>query len=132
MYLSEPRPLLDTLAKLASPKGVISILTLNTHSLAMREGLLGHWQDAKALIEDPFFSASHYLRSERHDEDELIAYFARNERKLLTWYGVLVFTDHRSEDFGPDDLGYICDLEWIAGTTDPYRQVARLRHLLLQ
>lgn len=132
MYLSEPARLLESLASLVKPNGIVSILTLNTRSLGMREGLLGHWKDAKALVENPLFTASRYLQSERHDENEIVAFFELKKLRLLAWYGVLVFTDHRSEEFSEDELVDICNLEWLAGTKDPYRQVARLKHLILQ
>jgi SAM-dependent methyltransferase len=48
----------------------------------------------------------------------------------LAWYGIRTFTDHLADE--PADVGVdqIVDAEWVAGTRDPYRQLARLIHLV--
>ena len=49
---------------------------------------------------------------------------------VTDWYGVGVFTDHLSGTAPTDEIDDICELEWLAGSLDPYRRVARSIHVL--
>jgi len=51
--------------------------------------------------------------------------------RVTAWYGVRIFTDTAPGDAEPPpDLASLLDCEERAGRTDPYRQVAALRHVI--
>jgi len=62
----------------------------------------------------------------------LCAALHQRSAEPIAWYGVRVFTDHLGDRPAPgdDDLATIVELELAAGDRDPYRQLARLFHLL--
>jgi 2-polyprenyl-3-methyl-5-hydroxy-6-metoxy-1,4-benzoquinol methylase len=51
MYVDDPLPLLGALAALARPGGIVSIVTKNRRTLAMRPGLDGDWAGALAAFD---------------------------------------------------------------------------------
>ena len=46
MYFPDPGPLLDAIAQVVAPGGIVSLLVRNGDALAMRPGLLGDWDGA--------------------------------------------------------------------------------------
>lgn len=133
MYFRDPDPLLDAIAQVAAPGGIVSLLVRNGDALAMRPGLQGDWDGAAKA-----FDAASYLNrigiDARADRlTDLTAALARREMAVSKWYGVRVFTDTAESDAPlPDEatLAAIMRLEERAGRTDPYRHVAALLHLI--
>ena len=133
MYFPDPRPLLDAIAKVVAPGGIVSLLVRNGDALAMRPGLLGDWDSARAA-----FDGDSYLNrigvSARADRlEDLTAALAQRQLSVSQWYGVRVFTDTAASDAAlPDEatLAAILRCEERAGRTDPYRHVAALLHLI--
>jgi hypothetical protein len=93
-------------------------------------GLEGRWADALAVIDAHTETGNLGLPSRAdnlpHVRDILAAAGAHTE----TWYGVRVFTDHLADTPVPGNFDQILDAEWAAGSRDPYRQTARLFHLI--
>jgi S-adenosylmethionine-dependent methyltransferase len=56
--------------------------------------------------------------------------FERYRLSLIAWYGIRIFTDHLGDEPPGHDSEFAVEAEWRAGQTDPYRQVARLLHLI--
>ncbi|MBL8691581.1 MAG: methyltransferase domain-containing protein [Rhodospirillaceae bacterium] len=131
MYVEKIRPLLLSLSNITSPKGLISILTINPASVAMREGLQGRWKEAATLIRNPAYTASRYIPNRKHRIHSIREAMRKLSFELVAWYGVGVFTDHLST-FDRSELEEICELEWLAGLSDPYRSVARMAHLVFK
>ena len=65
MYFADPDPLLNAMAAVIVPGGLISLLVRNGDALAMRPGLLGNWAEA-------FESASYTCSLARREPDEPI------------------------------------------------------------
>ena len=133
MYFPDPGPLLDAIAQLTAPGGIVSLLVRNGDALAMRPGLLGDWDSVGQA-----FSGASYLNRiglpARADRlGDLATALERRQLPLLQWYGVRVFTDAAADDAPlPDEatLDLILRSEQQAGQTDPYRSVAALLHLI--
>jgi hypothetical protein len=53
-----------------------------------------------------------------------------NSLTLEAWYGIRIFTDHLGNAPPGPDIDDILELEWQAGSRDPYRRVARLIHVI--
>lgn len=133
MYLPDPGPLLDAIARVVAPGGIVSLLVRNGDALAMRPGLLGDW----AAVEQAFVGGAYLNRlgvDARADHlNGLVAALAARNLPLLRWYGVRVFTDTAASDTplpGEKTLDAILRAEEHAGRTDPYRHVAALLHLI--
>jgi S-adenosylmethionine-dependent methyltransferase len=62
----------------------------------------------------------------------LTAMFERHRLSTIAWYGIRIFTDHLGDEPPGQDSELAIEAEWRAGQTDPYRQVARLLHLIGQ
>jgi S-adenosylmethionine-dependent methyltransferase len=134
MYLPDPDPLLDAIAQVVAPGGIVSVLVRNGDALAMRPGLLGDWASVGAA----FAGASYRNRigvDARADRlTDLTAALTRRQMSVRQWYGVRVFTDTAPFDAPlPDEptLEAIMRFEEQAGQTDPYRHVAALLHLIV-
>jgi SAM-dependent methyltransferase len=133
MYLADPLPLLDALAGVVAPGGIVSLLVRNGDALAMRPGLLGDWDSARHA-----FDGDAYLNrigvSARADRlHDLTAALSQRQLTVGQWYGVRVFTDTAPTDEAVPEgpaLDAILECEERAGRTDPYRHVAALLHLI--
>jgi SAM-dependent methyltransferase len=133
MYFPDPGPLLDAIARVVVPGGIVSLLVRNGDALAMRPGLLGDWDGVGRA-----FDGGAYLNrigvSARADRlEDLTAALVWRRMAVARWYGVRVFTDTADSDAPlPDDatLAAITAAEERAGRTDPYRRVAALLHLI--
>ena len=133
MYFPDPGPLLDAIAQIVAPGGIVSLLVRNGDALAMRPALAGDW----AAVGEAFDAVAYRNRigvDARADRlDELTAELARRRLSVPQWYGVRVFTDAAASDAPlPDEatLDLIVGFEERAGRTDPYRHVAALLHLI--
>jgi len=133
MYFPDPDPLLDAIAEVVAPGGIVSLLVRNGDALAMRPGLLGDW-DSVARAFDGAAYVNRIGVSARADRlDDLTASLASRQLSVAGWYGVRVFTDTIASDAPlPDQptLDAILRSEEQAGRTDPYRHVAALLHLV--
>ncbi len=133
MYFQDPGPLLDGIAQIVAPDGLVSLLVRNGDALAMRPGLLGDWTG----VEQAFGGHSYLNRigvPARADRlDDLTAALAERRMPVSHWYGVRVFTDTVASDATlPEQatLEAVLRFEERAGRTDPYRHVAALLHLI--
>jgi ubiquinone/menaquinone biosynthesis C-methylase UbiE len=132
MYLPSTDPVIAALAKLIRPGGIVSLIAKNGKALAMRPALEGRYADAVKA-----FGATSDLGRigtvTRGDTlDSLTNSFKRHRIDLVAWYGIRVFTDHLANEPPGEDSALAVEAEWRAGQTDPYRQVARLFHLIGQ
>lgn len=131
MYLHALQPAIKRLTELSRKGGLISVLTRNRASIAFRAGMLKDWTGA---ING--FDATHYknrlgIESVRADEpEEVIQALTSSGAELLDWYGVRLFTDHWEDQMPPDDFSQLLEAEYLAGQSDPYRQLAALTHVI--
>jgi SAM-dependent methyltransferase len=133
MYFPDPAPLLDAIAQVVVPGGMVSLLVRNGDALAMRPGLLGDWDGAGKAFDGVAYRNRIGVDARADRLADLTAELARRQLSLERWYGVRVFTDTAASDAPlPDDatLDAILRAEVRAGRTDPYRHVAALLHLI--
>jgi S-adenosylmethionine-dependent methyltransferase len=133
MYFPDPGPLLDDIARVVVPGGIVSLLVRNGDALAMRPGLLGDWDGAGKAFDGVAYQNRIGVDARADRLEELTAALVRRRMLVAQWYGVRVFTDAAASDAPlPDDatLDALLRSEERAGRTDPYRHVAALLHLI--
>jgi S-adenosylmethionine-dependent methyltransferase len=131
MYFDDPEPLLAAMARLLTPGGLLSLLVRNGDSLAMRPGLLGDWTGALRAFDQTGYTNRLGIRARADKPGELTRLLADHGLEVRQWYGVRVFIDAAPDDAPiPDDLDDLLMAEERAGSTDPYRAVAPLTHLI--
>jgi SAM-dependent methyltransferase len=133
MYFQDPGPLLDAIAQVAAPDGIVSLLVRNGDALAMRPGLLGDWEGVGKAFDGVAYLNRIGVDARADRLADLTAALAGRRMPVTRWYGVRVFTDTAASDAPlPDDatLDAILRFEERAGRTDPYRHVAALLHLI--
>lgn len=130
IYLENPDPLIVALSFIACPGAVISILTKNADALAMRPALEGRYEEALTAFDTKRETNRLGLETSTDTIPELITELEKYGIELEQWYGVRVFTDHLNDRPPGPELPDVLEAEWEAGRRDPYRQVARLVHLV--
>jgi SAM-dependent methyltransferase len=133
MYFPDPDPLLDAIAQVVAPGGIVSLLVRNGDALAMRPGLLGDWDSVGKAFDGDSYLNRIGVNARADRLEDLTAALARRQMPVSQWYGVRVFTDTAASDAPlPDEatLDAILRSEERAGRTDPYRHVAALLHLI--
>jgi len=131
MYSADPEPVLQAIAAMTSPGGVVSLLVRNGDALAMRPGLLGDWAACAEAFGTDRYQNRIGITARADRLAELAGRLAAHGLELTAWYGVRVFTDAAPDDAQPPpDLSALLACEERAGRTDPYRQVAALLHLI--
>jgi S-adenosylmethionine-dependent methyltransferase len=133
MYFADPGPLLDAIARVVVPGGLVSLLVRNGDALAMRPGLLGDWEGAAQAFDGVAYRNRIGVDARADRLADLTAALVRRQLPVTRWYGVRIFTDTAASDAPlPDNttLDAILRAEVRAGQTDPYRHVAALLHLI--
>lgn len=132
MYQNDPVPMLSDLVNLVHQGGLISILSLNTEAIAMRSGLQGRWRETIASLQAGEEMDNRYLPSREYSRKQITEILEAFGASVRWWHGIGVFTDHLTETLFVDDPAEVILVEWLAGTIDPYRQVARCFHLIAE
>jgi S-adenosylmethionine-dependent methyltransferase len=131
MYLDDPEPLIDALAGLVAPAGIVSIVAKNVEVMAVRPALSGDWAAALAAF-DQDREVNGLGADTRGDRvDGLAAALQARGVEPEAWYGVRLFTDGWVPErpaTDPEDLVLAVELE--ASRRDPYRGLSRLFHLV--
>ncbi len=131
MYVDEPAPLVDNLAALAAPGGIVSIVAKNAAALAMRPAMRGDWPTALRSFAGDAGPNGLGLDTRPDTVEGLTAFLAERGVETVEWYGVRLFTDGRAPERPPgDDADDVIAVEWEAARRDPYRQLSRLFHLV--
>lgn len=133
MYFTDPAPLLDAIARVVAPGGIVSLLVRNGDALALRPGLLGEWDAVGRALNGNVYVNRIGVSARADRREDLTAALAARGMSVRHWYGVRVFTDTAASDAEPPDpatLDKILRYEERAAATDPYRQVAALLHLI--
>jgi S-adenosylmethionine-dependent methyltransferase len=133
MYFADPAPVLDALAARVSAGGLLSLLVRNADALALRPGLLGDWESARAALSGTGYRNRLGLDARADRRADLTASLAERGLVVEDWYGVRIFTDTAPDDAPlppADELDDLLEAEAAAAHTDPYRSVAALTHLV--
>lgn len=131
-YLDDLTPMLSALSDAATRPATLSLLVRNGHAMAMRDALQGRWSQALAALESREYVNRLGLAARAHTPEDLDEVLGPLGWRQAAWYGVRVFTDHRSEGLPPppEELSVLLAAEQEAGRSDPYRQVAALLHVV--
>jgi S-adenosylmethionine-dependent methyltransferase len=131
MYLDDPVPLVNALCVLARSGGIVSVVTKNRRTLAVRPALDGDWAGALAAFDGDRQINGLGIDTRADDPDELGALLSVGGVEPIATYGVRVFTEGWSRDRpAVDPVADVLAVELEASTRDPYRQFSRLVHLL--
>jgi S-adenosylmethionine-dependent methyltransferase len=135
-YRPQPEPLVKQLCRCAAAGGVVSIMSGNARTLAVRPALERRWDDALAAF-DATREVGVLGVPTRADTVEDLSELMRNlDVQPLRWYGVWLFVDwleFGGVDLDPRDskqVAAIAAVELEASRRDPYRQLSRVFHLL--
>ncbi|MFI5586058.1 methyltransferase [Amycolatopsis sp. NPDC051758] len=132
-YLDRPEPLVDQLCRCAAPGGVVSIMTGNAHTMAVRPALEQRWDDALAAFEATTEVGVLGVPTRADTVEDLSDLLSDRGVEPLDWYGVWLFVDWL--EFGGasldvSDAERVAAVELEAGRRDPYRRLSRVFHLL--
>ncbi len=129
MYLPSLVDGIAELVRAVRPGGLLSVLTRNQPSLAMRAGMQGDWVGARASFDARYYRNRVGLADVRADQPaEVAAVLARAGAPVVAAYGVRLFTDHWANVDPPPDIDVLLAVEAEAAGRDPYRQLASLTH----
>ena len=133
MYVAGPAELLDPVAAVTAPGGLVSLLVRNGDALAMRPGQLRDWAAADAAFDGSGYQNRIGVQARADRLADLTAALAARQLAVTQWYGVRVLTDLAGDDAplpAEAELTLLLSCEERAGSRDPYRGVAPLLHVL--
>jgi S-adenosylmethionine-dependent methyltransferase len=133
-YLDDPEPLVDQLCQCTA--GVLSIMSGNANTSAVRPALERRWEDALAAFDATEEVGVLGVPTRGDTVEHLSGLIGSRGVKPLRWYGVWLFTDWL--DFSGTELDVtdakqlaaIAAVELEASKRDPYRQLSRPFHLV--
>jgi S-adenosylmethionine-dependent methyltransferase len=128
-YVPEPRDLLQALAYVLKPGGLLSLLAVNPHSDALRWALAkGNLVEARAALGQTR-SATTLFGVNRHvyTGQQMGQTLAQLGMETVARYGVRIFADYvaAAKLADPGFYARLWDLERDAGLLAPYAQIAR-------
>lgn len=130
LYESDPLPLLTAIVESTRQDGIVSIISTNRDARAMRSGLQQRWREATETLLSGTQVDSRCLPTAEHGRTDVERMLGELGAVAVGWQGLGVFTDHLEQAIPASDWDDVVACEWLAGTTDPYRSVARAYHLL--
>jgi S-adenosylmethionine-dependent methyltransferase len=135
-YLDRPEPMVDQLCRCTDAGGVVSIMTGNAHTMAVRPALERRWADALTAFDTRTEIGVLGVPSRADTVEELSQLLQKRAVEPTAWYGVWLFVDWLEFSGATLDPG---DAEQVAATAaveleasrrDPYRGLSRVFHLL--
>jgi SAM-dependent methyltransferase len=132
-YLEDPEPVLDQLCRCAAPGGLVSIMTGNADTAAVRPAMERRWEDALASFDTTTEIGVLGLPTRADTVDKIGESLRGRGVETLQWYGVWLFVDWLDlSGAGPDpaDAERVAAVEFEAGRRDPYRRLSRVFHLV--
>jgi S-adenosylmethionine-dependent methyltransferase len=135
-YLEQPEPLVDQLCRCAAAGGVVSIMTGNAKTMAVRPALERRWDDALAAFDATREIGVLGVPGRADTVEHLSELMQSHGVEPVRWYGVWLFTDwleFSGTELDPGDAkqaAAIAAVELEASRRDPYRQLSRPFHLM--
>jgi S-adenosylmethionine-dependent methyltransferase len=135
-YLEQPEPLVDQVCRCAAPGGVVSIMTGNAKTMAVRPALEQRWDDALAAFDARTEIGVLGVPARADTVEELSELLRIRGVEPLRWYGVWLFVDwleFSGVELDPGDTEQVAATaaaELEASRRDPYRQLSRVFHLV--
>jgi S-adenosylmethionine-dependent methyltransferase len=135
-YLEQSDTLVDQLCRCAAAGGVISIMTGNAKTMAVRPALERRWDDALAAFDSTIEIGVLGVPGRADTVEEISDLLRSRDVEPIQWYGVWLFVDWL--EFGgaeldsgdSEQLAATAAVELEASRRDPYRQLSRVFHLL--
>jgi SAM-dependent methyltransferase len=135
-YLEQPEPLVNELCRCAAAGGIVSIMTANAKTMAVRPALERRWQDALAAFDARTEIGVLGVPGRADTVEELSEHMRSQGVEPLRWYGVWLFVDwleFSGAELDPSDSKQVAAtaaVELEASRRDPYRQLSRVFHLV--
>jgi SAM-dependent methyltransferase len=135
-YLADPEPLVEQLCRCVAAGGVVSIMTGNAETMAVRPALERRWADALAAFDTRHEVGVLGVPGRADTVDELSDLLRRGGLEPEAWYGVWLFVDwleFGGTELDPTDehqVAATAAVELEAARRDPYRRLSRVFHLL--
>jgi SAM-dependent methyltransferase len=135
-YLDQSEPLVEQLCQCVAPGGVVSIMTGNARTMAVRPALERRWDDALASFDTTTEVGVLGVSGRADTVEELSDLLSSRGVAPIRWYGVWLFVDlleFSGATLDPSDskqLAATAAVELEASRRDPYRQLSRVFHLL--
>ncbi len=133
MYLDDPGVALKQLAARLAAGGILSVTFRNAAALAFRPGMRREWQTAVAAFDAVGYVNELGVEARAERVEAVAKQLQRLGLTVDAWYGVRVFTDPAAGDervVDGADFEELIRAEQLAGSRDPYRQLASQIHLL--
>lgn len=129
-YLPAPEPMLDALCRRVAPEGLLSVMTGNAATMAVRPALERRWADALRAF-DTRDEVGVLGTPTRADTVEELSELIRDRGvEPEEWYGVWLFTDWLDLPADTTDVDAVAAVELQASLRDPYRRLSRVFHLV--
>ena len=146
MYVPDPAGTVAALAARVAPGGLLSLAVRTTMSAVWRPAARQDWFAARAAIAEHDRAKSagrdmdyvNELGTPAHAQDfqSLLTLTAEHGLELEDWYGIRIAVDSAELDppppSDPDELIALLEVEDYLASTDPFRQLGQLAHLLLR
>src|ERR1019366_8175188 len=135
-YLEQPESLVTQLCRCAAAGGVVSIMTGNAKTLAVRPALERRWDDALAAFDATREIGVLGVPGRADTVEDLSELMSSRAVEPLRWYGVWLFVDwleFSGAELDPSDAQQVAAtaaVELEASRRDPYRQLSRVFHLV--
>ncbi|HEX6520179.1 MAG TPA: methyltransferase [Streptosporangiaceae bacterium] len=135
-YLEQPEPLVSQLCRCAAAGGVVSIMTGNAKTGAVRPALERRWDDALASFDARTEIGVLGVQGRADTVEELSELIRSRDVEPLGWYGVWLFVDwleFSGAELDPGDSRQVAAtaaVEFEASRRDPYRHLSRVFHLV--
>jgi SAM-dependent methyltransferase len=143
MYLPQSRPAVAELARCAAPGALVSVVARNADALAWRPASRHDWAAALAMFDeqhraanegrDPLYRNEIGVPARADRLAELTDSFGSAGLHVERWYGIRIASDDVPVDVPappPDELARILEVEERLGSTDPYRSLGTLVHVI--
>lgn len=131
MYLPDLETSLGRLVSLVRRGGLVSVLTRNRASIAMRAGMAGDWAAALKGFDERYYENRLGIKNVRADDpEEVIDSLKEQGAETVGWYGVRLFTDHWDDRQAPAGIKDLIEAEYQAGKREPYRRLTSLTHVM--
>lgn len=131
-----PPRFIDQLCRCAATEGVVSIMTGNANTTAVRPALERRWDDALASFDARSEIGVLGLPGRADTVEELSEVIRSHGVEPVRWYGVWLFVDwleFSGVELDPSDakeVATVAAVELEASRRDPYRQLSRVFHLV--
>jgi S-adenosylmethionine-dependent methyltransferase len=135
-YLEQPEPLVNQLCQCADAGGLVSIMTGNAKTMAVRPALERRWGDALAAFDATREIGVLGVPGRADTVEDLSDLLQSQDVEPLRWYGVWLFVDwleFSGAELDPNDSKQVAAtaaVELEASRRDPYRQLSRVFHLV--